>query len=343
MLVPTLIFFVLAFGSGFKNRQLWCLLCLIGLAVFIGFRDLDVGTDSHSYYDMFIWAGKEGYHGYPEILYGYSEVLFYRLGFSFWEFQFTLFLISFFLIWRTIRNWSPNEAFSIFVYYGLYLVMYATNATRQIFAVSIVLYAYNFLAQDKKLKFIALIILASGFHVSSLIALAALFISKVKIKSFKFISSTILISLILGFIMPVNALMMLSGDYSHYLNDVDGSGLRTAHRLYLALILSIFWSILLLICTFFIRRETKDNFWVKMYYIAILVNNICMRAEQGLRIVWLFSIAEIIAFPIIVKRCTLKDKWVMQVIISVFLAVFFFTLFITNSADVWPYKNILFE
>lgn len=340
MLIPFVIFILLALGYGFRNHSWWILLCLTGLAVFIGYRDLSVGTDSPSYYDMYHWAGEGGYNGYPEILYGYAEVIFYRLGASFWEFQFILFFISGLLIWKVVKKWSPNGAFSIFIYYGLYLVMYATNATRQIFAVTLVLWAYSFLVQGKKWHFAAIVLTACGFHISSCLAFTALLVNKINLKSNKFIFLTVIGSLIIGVFMPVSLLTKLAGDYGHYLENVSGSGLRSETRLVSAFLLSFFWSTLLLILSLCTDKNIKNNFWLKMYYVAILVNNICMRAEQGLRIVWIFSIAEIIALPIIVKHSKLSREIVVPIIYC-YLAIFFFTLLGTNSADVCPYRSIL--
>lgn len=335
------LFFLLAIGSSFKNRQAWIFVSLLILATLIGFRDLSTGTDTKSYYDMYHWAGANGYKGYPEILYGYAEEIFYRLGFSFWQFQFILFSVAFFAIWKAIKKWSPNQSLSIFVFYGLYFAMYALNATRQIFAVSIVLWGYSYLAQNKYVKFIVLVALACGFHSSCIMAFSALLIHRIHYKSKFKIGLIILISLIVGLIMPVQYLIALSGDYGHYLNQVDGNGLRSEFRLIQALFLSIFWSALLIICLYYVKDEFKENFWVKLYIVAILVNNLCMRTEQGLRIVWIFSIAEIITLPLIIYNCKNISTPMIKTIVFGFLLVFYFTLLITNSADVWPYHNIL--
>lgn len=342
MLPATLTFITLALGSSFRRNRPWLLFALGWLTIMIAFRDLSVGTDSNSYYNMYYWAGTNGYKGYPEPLYGYLEVLFYKLGLSFWEFQFILFAFAFTLMYKVIIRWSPNPSFSIFAYFGLYFAMYAMNATRQMIAVSIILYAYGCLAGGGWKKFCFWILIASGFHTSSLLALLVLFIKKLKIRSFKFVLITSFISLFIGFMLPVSALLFLSGDYSHYLQDVDGNGLRTTYRLQQAFALSFFWTTLYMICISNIKESLINNFWLKLYYIGMIANNICMKAEQGLRIVWIFSIAEIIAFPMIIANSTTRSKMLMWVIITLYLTIFFFTLLITNSADVWPYKNILF-
>jgi len=335
------LFFILAFGSSFKNQQTWVFASLLILTALIGFRELSVGDDSYSYYNMYNGAGAHGYQGYPEILYGYTEVLFCKLGFTFWQFQFTLFAIGFYAIWKAIKQWSPNQSFSVFVFYGLYLAMYAMNATRQIFAVSLLLWGYSYLAQNKYIKFSALVALACGFHTSCVLAYSALLIPKFHYKSRSKIIFIVLLSLIIGLIMPVEYLVTLSGNYGHYLNTVDSNGLRTESRLIQALFLSIFWSTLLIICLNYMKDIIKQNFWVKLYIVAIIVNNLCMRTEQGLRIVWIFSIAEIIALPLIIQNSKIISSTLMKLIVVVFLTIFFFTLLGTNSASVLPYYNRL--
>ncbi len=341
MIVLGTLFFILAFGSLFRNHQGWVITSLLILTTLIGFRELSVGTDSYNYYNMYNRAGQYGYEGYPEILYGYAEVVFYRLGFSFWQFQFVLFAVGFFALWKAIKRWSPNQSFSVFVFYGLYLAMYAMNVSRQVFALSLVFWGYSYLAQNKYLKFSILIVLAFGFHSSCLLAFSALLIPKFKFNSGTKICFIILLSLVIGSIMPAEYLVALSGEYGGYLSQVDNNGFRTESRLYQALLLAIFWSVLLIICLYSMKNETKQNFWIKLYIMAVIVSNLCMRTELGLRIVWVFSIAEIIALPIIIRNSIRISPLSMKFIIVAFLAIFFFTLLITNSACVLPYHNKL--
>lgn len=343
MTIPVIIFCLLAVGCRFNRQNWWAFGWLILFAIFIGFRDLTVGTDTPMYYNLYESLGNKGYNGYPEPLYGYSQVFFNSLGLDFWQSQFILFFVSGLFLWIAIKKCSPNYGFSIFIYYGLYFVMYATNGVRQIFAVSIVLCAYSFLAHGKKWYFIILILIACGFHSSCVIACSALFVSFISLNSNKKVILTILLSLIIGTLVPISTLSMLSGDYSHYLENVSGVGIRTESRFILAFMLCIFWSTLLIILLFSIQNKYKDNFWIKLYFIAILVNNICMKAELGLRVVWIFSIAEVIALPIIFKRVSKIPKSILAPVTFVYIAIFFFTLLLTNSARVCPYNNVLID
>lgn len=336
-----LLFFLLAIGCAFRNNKFWTIIILAVFTILIAYRGPDTGTDTRSYIDMYRDIVSNGYTGYPEPLYGYAEVLFSKLGFDFYEFQLAMTTIMMTIIYLTVRKSSPNYAFSLFVFYGLYFVMYTMNVYRQMFAVTLVLYGYTFLYQNRKLIFAGIIIAATLIHFSSIIAFAALLVPKINIRSTTPAVFYVIMSIVIGSVISDHLLFSLAGKYAHYLTSISGTGLRSDSRFILALLLSLFLSGLLLMCYLSATPDQRNNFWFKLYFVGILLNNICLQMELGLRITWIFSISGIIALAIIVTQGKNKTKRGLSFAIGCCLCILFFTFLLTNSARILPYENKL--
>ncbi len=114
-----IIFLILLINSFlFKNDKLLFGLTLCFFAIFIGFRALSVGNDTRNYFYIFLSNGQNGYHGYPEPLYGILCRFFYLLGFSFSGFKTVLSLIMVYLcsynIFKNIHNIHPENSSKAF-------------------------------------------------------------------------------------------------------------------------------------------------------------------------------------------------------------------------------------
>lgn len=341
MILPVL-FFLLLTGGQFLNNKVGFWFILLVFSILIGFRGENVGTDTAEYMNLYESIGKNGYYGYPEVGYAYLNLLFYRLGFGFSVFQWILTCGMMFLIGRVVWKYSSKPQYSLFALYALFFVFYTMNVFRQMLAVSIVLYGYYFLCKKQCGWFVICVLLATLFHTSSIIALGILFISKLELKSVLCYGGPIL-SLLLGvFLLNDSLIVNIAGPYAEYLLNSD-MGFRSEARMESAILLALFWSCLCFLIFLFSEKSCRNDFWFKIYFWSVVINNLLVRTELGLRIVFFFSIVQIIVFPFFLTHNRLKQKWIAYRIVTIFLTVFFFVLLYTGSASVYPYYNVLFD
>lgn len=342
MILFVFLFFLLLVISYNKCSKISLVLILLIFSVLIGFRGTEVGADTITYMQIYDFLGERGYEGYPEIGYAFFNLLFYKLGFNFHFFQWGMSLIMLGFIGKVILVYSPNRGFSLFILYALFFVFYAMNVFRQMFAVSIVIFAYHLLYRGFKIKFIVCVLLATLFHSISLLALGALWLPRLRVTN-KIFYSGIIFSLLLGcFVLSDSLFVRIAGPYASYLLENE-NGFRSDVRVMQAVLLAVFWSSLCVFIYSFIEKVYRDNYWFKIYFVAVILNNLLLRLELGLRVVFYFSIVQIILFSIFIVHNRLAPPWSAHLIVTLYLAIFFFLFLSNGSAGILPYCNILFE
>lgn len=343
-----IILFLLCIFNRFIKQKKTVFFVFLIIAFIIGFRGIEVGTDTKAFKQIYESFADGRYYGYPEPLYAYMNIWANRLGFTYSTFLFVLALIFGGCCATAISISSPKRGFSVFTIYGLYMVMYSMNITRQMTAVSIVFLAYALISRGKSIWGFFLILLASQIHSSAIIALICLFLKYINLSKRRFIIVSVFVSIILGLMLSDTTIMSLtdrfSGDYGEYLHQTNTrNSFRSGERILQGGMLAVYWSSLFLVIYNYIKQTYLNSFWMKLYYVAIICINLTMRLELGLRIVLYFSIAESICFAIFICHNNLKLKETARIVISVYLIVFFSIFLLNNSADVLPYSNILFK
>jgi hypothetical protein len=168
---------VLAFTP--KNKYTFIVAYII--LFFIGaFRNIEVGTDTSNYYDIYKIINNDP-DGIEYIL-GFVEpgwvFLNYVCGIVFDDYRSVIFIGMFLAITPLfIRIWksSSNPFLVVFYYITLYFYCNAFNITRQMIAVSIILFSLEYLKQNQIKKYIVGIICAILFHYSAIICILHIF------------------------------------------------------------------------------------------------------------------------------------------------------------------------
>ncbi|MBB6331490.1 hypothetical protein HNP24_002440 [Chryseobacterium sediminis] len=114
-------------------------------------------------------------------------LLFKSLGFSFFFFLIIMKILVFFIIVRFLKKYSRDRfllSFSVFLCTNA-LFIFVDNPLRYMLALGIVVLALDFLIKRKLAYFIMLILLASLFHVSSIIVIVAYFFRIQKLSNVK--------------------------------------------------------------------------------------------------------------------------------------------------------------
>lgn len=167
-----------AFVDYYKNYKLkyfGFLLVFAVTAFFVGFRGVEVGTDTSAYYEIF---GKinSGDAGRYEPLYVYINLFF---GFIFDEAFAVLFFlssVSLFLILNLCLRYSPSFFLAFILFMSLAHYFYLFNIVRQGMAIAILCYSVKFILERQALFFIISVVIATGFHYSSVVFLGAYFL-----------------------------------------------------------------------------------------------------------------------------------------------------------------------
>lgn len=167
-----------AFGSNFKTGKYALFASVSVIFLFMALR-YDYGIDYMEYYDAFeeiSYLSFAELHEASLVDWGYvfSNWLFARLGMNFFCFVAVVTLFQCFVLYRTIRQYVPNEyhwlAITIYLF-NPSMMLIQCSALRQSIAIFLFLYSIRFIIEKKLLWFIACIVIGGFFHRSCLFML----------------------------------------------------------------------------------------------------------------------------------------------------------------------------
>lgn len=315
--------------------MLFLFICFISFL--IGFRGEDVGTDTYSY--MFIYDDiiSNGYSGFPEPLYGVFCLISGLAGMSFQVSQTFMTFMALSFTFAAIKKQSLNYSLSAFLMISMYFVFYAMNIYREMMACFIVIYGCVILSDENEkhnvLKFLLVVAVSVGFHYSSVLMLLLILLRKFQMKD-TYILWGFLLSILLGIIDITNSLSSLMGGYASYLEKEQY--VRGGAKLLMAFSLSAYWSL----GFFYMYKNSDANFrnslYMKMFFLGILIFNLLVRQDLGLRLILYFLYPLIIGIPLFIytQNNILKN----QIMVILYTSLYFVVFSISDSADVIPYR-----
>lgn len=172
---------------------------LITLSLFAGIRSNSVGTDSPVYTSLFQMNFNPEYYEFnPDVEIGYQYFEYFLLNVS--HNYFILFIISAFFICfcylKTIKTYSYDYVFSIFLFLTLGVYTLFFNTLRQGMAIAIFVLALPYLLNKKFIPYCCICVCASLMHISALFMIPFYFMVNVNIKGIYKLASVFLVSLI---------------------------------------------------------------------------------------------------------------------------------------------------
>jgi len=288
------------------------------------------------------------------------ELLFYFLiricifiTHDYWLLFFISAAITFSLIFKTIYEESNNKLLSIFIFFISSMFFISLNLMRQYISIAIIYSTYKYLINDKYLKWVISVIIASLFHTVSLVFLLAFFLKNKKINIYLYFVLLIvliifgksIVELFLSLFSRINISNLKK--YSAYLS-INGN-FSWSHFL---VELSILLYYLLVIKLKNIKMKTIDIFYLNCQYLVLLFSVLNTYNELFLRISFVFSIFQISSIPYFyIKNKNMKTKEYKNVIIFRepimigFIIVMLssrliYSNIIKNSVDILPYQTI---
>lgn len=294
MVIYLVLFVMLFFFSIHGVGKRMMLLILLALSLILGFRDSQIGVDTINYVDYYNETS-DIFEGYMEIGWNIIVVFCKILGLSAYGCNFVVALISLvpFYYLAKIYNDKYINGYVLFFLYSLSFYFLMFNGMRQHCAISVLLIGYYYLSEKRLMLFCICLILASSIHISSLLALAMLFIHKIKLSMTKVIWS-LLLSFVIGIFLGEAFFLVVSGKYAHDVEDGLRSGL--AFILIMGLLTNLF--------TIWLYKQNtslQNNCWVKMNVLSVVVFNLLSNLIIGPRVVYIFSISSVLAFSLYLR------------------------------------------
>lgn len=297
MVIYITIYFILLIGSftGLKPKTLG--LYLFFLIVLLGLRSSEIGADTARYIEYYGYVDKST--GHMEEGWNLLSRLCKYFGLSAYMFNLIIASLTLSIIGYVIRQQEQKTiiGLSMFLLYslGFYFLMF--NGMRQLFAGAIVFLAFYLLEKKKNWKIILLVILfASIFHTSALITIPVIFLPKMRLE-FNRILLLLGLSFVIGIVANDTFFIFLARSYAH---DVYTYGFRDSFAY--ALTVGAFTNVLFLWIFHFSSTDLKQNIWMKLFFLSIVVMNLLINLVIGPRIVYFFSIAQIIAISLFIAE-----------------------------------------
>ena len=337
MVLYLFLYFFLLIGAYLTKRSSFILyLLLLLMSMMIGFRGEAVGTDTPAYMQLYEDIGNWGYKGFPEPLYGLLGACIYSFGGSFHFFQTILTFAAFCCTAHVIKRQSPNYCLSLFLLVSLYFFSYTMNIYREMIACFISVYGCLFLTEEKeynKLKYFLVILLCAGFHYSAMILFSILLLRRIPING-RIVWLGILLSLMIGLIDLSNILSPLMGGYGSYIE--RGKYVREGSKLVMGFFLCLYW----IIGFWYIYKNSSESYrnsiYMRMFFCGVVLSNILVRQDLGLRIALYFVYPMIIGLPIYVYTQT-NNILKSQILIILYTSLYFCVFSYMDSADAIPY------
>ena len=258
------------------------------------------------------------------------------------------------LFFRFIRNNLPKK----YWFLGIYLfigttIYYATmNVVRQYIAIAILLYAFDYLKQKKILKYVILNIIASLFHLSSLINLAFVIIYLLhKNKKINYVLIAVYLLSIVFVFVDIRSIVnifsfMIPNKYINYLNS----------KFFLAKNYSACLKLLLpnLIVMFmlFNKNKIKNDDKLGLIYCGMtlftMISNIGYGVNVFIRLGWYFDYFYLLVIPMIIEYFYTQKKTKAATLFTIFIICYcifwnVYSIFILNGHGVIPYKTLFFK
>lgn len=221
-------------GSSEQNR-LFLVMCLGYLTVLACFRGMNVGNDTRSYYNLFLFyttgqgtvrdISSAGLRWMSNIEIGYRLLnkYFGAICHNYQVFISFIAIISYWVLGRFIRKYSSNAALSAILVFLMFYSSYM-NLLRQMIALSIVLLAFDALNKNKNSCFIISVLAATIlFHRSAIICLLLLPMSRGKCSK-KFVYISIAITALIVSLGQIPAVISAFNITTSYTEISAGSG-----------------------------------------------------------------------------------------------------------------------
>ncbi len=323
------------------------------LILFAGFRDLSVGTDTKSYVNGFLTGSTFSEINWGDFIREESEFLYYLYRSLIRQFTdnyiwFLLPISVFYIVVvsRFIYKYSEYPSISFLAFLSMSYYAFSMAGIRQTIGYAFLILATEALINRKRLLCCLYILIAGGFHVTSLLYFVVLLIDIVPFGL-----------IFLGFIGIASAVCYLNAmSFANFFIEVFEKSeaykkVEYGGNVVLMVVILVCISALLLHPDIFKKARPeinakgkkvmselqKDQFFMKMVLFSIPLLIMVLFQANIFRIASMFHFYMIILIPAVIKKQT--DPYIQAVgklivYIALFAELFIFTY---NAAEIFPY------
>lgn len=331
---------IIEYKNSSRKWRILDIFILIVLIFFSGTR-FNVGTDYvpyHYIYNNFIsmeFSLSDFYLTSQEFGYYLFSLLTKKISSSHYAIFVTTAIITYIPIYSKIKKDSNKFSFSILLFFLLGVFTDPFNIIRQWIAISINFYSNQYINTNRK-RFILLNIIASSFHISSILVM---FIQLILIKikpTFKLLAFTVIsgvlitkfftkLNFIFSFLEKINPRYMVYLDTNHC-----GNGLK----------LLILLRIMIIIYVLLVTKKTEYQYHKTLLIVSLFFMIIGIVNIPVARLTRYFDVFLIILLPNVVHTMGSKKRRLHQYSLTIiFLIVFILSLIFYG--DLIPYKSYL--
>ena len=260
---------------------------------------------------------------------------------------FILAVIMMLFVYHSIKYYS--EIISPGIAMFLFMIMFyqmSFNATRQVLAMTIILFSIRFIQEKKIFKFLIAIIIAAGFHNSAFVFLPMYFLNGIlgskKKNSVKLIIFVAILALTFSIDKFMSYFLINSKYFSYYLvylNEVYAEADFGFVIRYLPFLIVIIY-------TFITAKESHIDkrfiFLNSLFFISIILKLSSFVGSQYLsRLSWNFEIVLILIIPYLIKLLSKKrEVFISWALLSYSIINWWYVFVYNNSHETVPYRWI---
>lgn len=334
-----------------KYENLFYVFGCILLIMLAGIR-VDTGYDFQSYKNIFeyvkmrnlehIFAG-----GWSLVV--ESGYIFINYLFKFFPFRIFIFVISavsILLKTTFINRYVEKKMLCLFLYYSMFYLLYDMGIIRQGLAVGILLWAYDALIKENKIKFVGLVFFATLIHSSSFVFLIVYFIKDEKY-SRKTYWMALFTAIGLSFIDMFGVLArnipssFIQNKIAYYINSANDD------TIFNSIIKRLFVLLMIMFILNLKKIEANKPYIMRAFnsfYCSIILSILLFKVPiLGGRGTGSLQIMQLLILPICFEKKYIKDE---NVIYRLFYILFFggfafYSMYsLINSHDYIPYKSM---
>ncbi len=344
-----ILFFVVCYGVIYKKGNIkscgrYVLICTIMLILIAGLRHFTVGVDCKTYVDWFYRSIGDSYAQCFKAIEPFYYVFQTFLANQFQDytaFFFAIAIILYSIIGYLIYQYSKNPLTSFLMLLGMGYYFFSMTGLRQTMGLAFLLVSLLFILRKKYLWSILFIIVASQFHITSVVYFAifpVLLIKPNKIKYFIIVECALSIIMLLfhgSLIRFFAALLWESGKYA----EEEAVGGYTT--LFLLITIGVYCLSLLKSSKAKMAVSTKELYMndvlLKVFLLGIPFQVMTLYSANVFRLAMLFHISSILLLPNAISSISNPSIRRISYITANAIFIIEFILFTSKGSGILPY------
>lgn len=319
-----------------KNKEkIFLIVAFIEMLLFLGLRDTTIGTDLKNYIPYFNMIKQADWNNLFILKFEKGYIVLNKIISIFGSENFFLFIVAIITlsgVYFSIKNFSKNYFFSVFIFVTFQFYIFQFSGLRQAIAFSIVLMSLKYIRERQLFKFIITIIIASTFHKTAIIFIPAYWISQNKV-TIKSIGVFLGVFIILYIIKTPILTFITKYMYSTY--DVS----TTAGGYMMLILLFTIFIFFTLIRNKNAEINENNDIWFNMLMIAILIQSLASTQGNIARLTMYYSYSLLFLIPNVVNNIeNLNQRMLVKICIYILLLCFFISNIQIDTLYI-PYKT----